>query len=59
MSTGRIRVIMITGDHPRTARAIAARAGIDTTRILSGMELQQLKPLTSPSRSEGSACSPA
>lgn len=39
-----IRVIMITGDHPRTAHAIAARAGIDTARIFSGMELQQLEP---------------
>ena len=37
-----IRVVMITGDHPRTARAIAASAGIDCSRILSGTALQQL-----------------
>ncbi|MFA7269123.1 MAG: cation-translocating P-type ATPase [Sterolibacterium sp.] len=39
-----VRVVMITGDHPRTARAIAASAGIDCTRILTGAELQQLDP---------------
>ncbi|WP_255377109.1 HAD-IC family P-type ATPase [Sulfuriferula sp. AH1] len=36
-----IRVVMITGDHPRTALAIAGSAGIDNTRILTGVELQQ------------------
>lgn len=36
-----IRVVMITGDHPRTALAIAGSAGIDNTRILTGAELQQ------------------
>ena len=36
-----IRVIMITGDHPRTAQAIATRAGIDGARVLTGTELQQ------------------
>jgi Ca2+-transporting ATPase len=34
-----IRVVMITGDHPRTARAIAAQAGIDGDRVLTGPEL--------------------
>jgi Ca2+-transporting ATPase len=37
-----IRVVMITGDYPSTASAIARQAGIDTTHILTGAELQQL-----------------
>jgi len=37
-----IRVIMITGDHPHTARAIAARAGLDTTKVLTGKECAAL-----------------
>lgn len=39
-----IRVVMITGDHPRTALAIAASAGLDASRILTGAELQHLAP---------------
>jgi Ca2+-transporting ATPase len=34
-----IRVVMITGDHPRTARAIASGAGIDSKEVLTGAEL--------------------
>jgi Ca2+-transporting ATPase len=34
-----IRVIMITGDHPRTARAIAASAGIDHEQVITGADL--------------------
>ncbi|HEX8978136.1 MAG TPA: cation-translocating P-type ATPase [Parasulfuritortus sp.] len=34
-----IRVVMITGDHPRTARAIAGAAGIEHDRVLTGAEL--------------------
>ncbi|ORC50301.1 ATPase [Burkholderia sp. A27] len=34
-----IRVVMITGDYPSTARAIAAEVGIDGTRIVSGQEV--------------------
>ncbi len=35
-----IRVIMVTGDYPATARAIADQAGIDAgTRIVTGSEL--------------------
>lgn len=34
-----VRVIMITGDYPATARAIANRAGIDGTHVVSGDQL--------------------
>ncbi|MGH8829395.1 MAG: cation-translocating P-type ATPase, partial [Jiangellaceae bacterium] len=39
-----VRVVMITGDHPRTAARIAADLGIITpgSRVLSGMELDAL-----------------
>lgn len=34
-----IRVIMITGDHPRTALAIARQAGISSQQVLTGDEI--------------------
>jgi Ca2+-transporting ATPase len=34
-----IRVVMITGDYPATASAIATRAGLDPERILTGADL--------------------
>ncbi|WP_370677240.1 cation-translocating P-type ATPase [Pleomorphomonas sp. PLEO] len=37
-----ISVVMITGDYPATARAIAAAAGIDTADVVSGGDLEQL-----------------
>ncbi len=37
-----IRVVMITGDYPETARAIARQAGIEDGRVLSGQELKEL-----------------
>ena len=37
-----IRVVMITGDFPSTARAIAEQAGIDGAQVVSGDELQAL-----------------
>jgi P-type Ca2+ transporter type 2C len=37
-----IRVVMITGDHPRTARAIAASAGIDSHEVITGSELESM-----------------
>ncbi len=37
-----IRVIMITGDYPATAKAIALQAGIDASDVVSGTGLEQL-----------------
>jgi P-type Ca2+ transporter type 2C len=37
-----IKVIMITGDYPATARAIARQAGLDTEDCATGKELEQL-----------------
>ena len=39
-----IRVLMITGDHPATARSIAAKLGIPAERTLTGDELDRLGP---------------
>lgn len=40
--TAGIRVVMITGDYPETARAIARQAGIGDVEVLSGEELTRL-----------------
>jgi Ca2+-transporting ATPase len=37
-----IRVVMITGDHPDTARAIARQAGLSDTPVLTGAALDAL-----------------
>jgi Ca2+-transporting ATPase len=37
-----IRVIMITGDYPATAQAIAAQAGLQGGRVIAGTELQAM-----------------
>ena len=37
-----IRVIMITGDHPSTARAVASQIGIDSQRVMTGTEIDAL-----------------
>jgi Ca2+-transporting ATPase len=37
-----IRVVMITGDYPATAKAIARAAGLDHDSVLTGRELSQL-----------------
>jgi Ca2+-transporting ATPase len=34
-----VRVVMITGDYPSTARAVAAEVGIDSARVVSGADL--------------------
>ena len=37
-----IRVVMITGDYPITARAIAREAGLDSSKVLTGEDIQKL-----------------
>jgi Ca2+-transporting ATPase len=37
-----IRVVMITGDYPSTAEAIARQAGLDATHVVTGAELRDL-----------------
>ena len=37
-----IRVVMITGDHARTAEAIAAQSGIDGAHVMSGAEIEAM-----------------
>ncbi|MGZ3429359.1 MAG: cation-translocating P-type ATPase, partial [Polyangia bacterium] len=39
-----IRVVMITGDHPTTARAAAERVGLRRTNVLIGGEIDALSP---------------
>ncbi|MFZ1991182.1 MAG: HAD-IC family P-type ATPase, partial [Alphaproteobacteria bacterium] len=39
-----IRVVMITGDYPPTAKAIAQQAGIESDAILTGAEIASLAP---------------
>jgi Ca2+-transporting ATPase len=41
-----IRVVMITGDHPQTARAIAGMAGIDGHSAITGTELHDMNERT-------------
>ena len=36
-----IRVVMITGDHPTTARAIARQAGLDANEVMTGQDMDQ------------------
>ncbi len=39
-----IRVLMITGDHPATALAIAHEVGIPPSRVLTGYDVEMLSP---------------
>ena len=36
-----IRVVMVTGDHPATAAAVAAKAGLRNGRVVLGAELPE------------------
>ena len=37
-----IGVVMLTGDHPATAQAIARQAGLDADRVVTGAEVERL-----------------
>jgi Ca2+-transporting ATPase len=37
-----IKVVMITGDHPETARAVAAQVGINSANVLTGNEISRM-----------------
>ncbi len=37
-----IRVIMLTGDHPETAKAVATQVGIDSSTVLTGPEISAM-----------------
>ena len=40
--TAGIKVIMITGDYPATARAIAGQIGLDANEVLTGEDVNHL-----------------
>ena len=40
--SAQIRVIMITGDYPATAQAIAGRAGLDAGKVVGGHSLESM-----------------
>ncbi len=39
-----IRVVMVTGDHPATALAVAHEVGIPPSRVVTGLELEAMTP---------------
>jgi P-type Ca2+ transporter type 2C len=50
-----VRVVMITGDSPVTARSIADQAGLPPGPVISGPDLEQLSPSELASRVDRSA----
>jgi Ca2+-transporting ATPase len=48
-----VRVLMVTGDHPETARAIARQAGLADGGLLTGPEIGSLGPERLAARLEG------
>lgn len=44
--SAQVRVVMITGDYPATARAIAERAGLDAGQTVDGPSLERLDEAT-------------
>lgn len=50
-----IRVMMVTGDHPLTARAIAEELGMRADRMLTGKDLDRLPPSEWGSAVEGAS----
>jgi Ca2+-transporting ATPase len=40
-----MKVVMVTGDYPATARAVARSAGLDAKSLVTGEELEQLSDL--------------
>ena len=37
-----IKVVMLTGDHPETAKAVASQVGIDAERVITGPEISDM-----------------
>jgi len=42
LRSAQVRVLMLTGDHPATARAIAGEVGIDGDRVLTGRDVEAM-----------------
>lgn len=40
-----VRVVMITGDHPETARTIGERVGLDASPVLLGKEMESISDI--------------
>ncbi len=50
-----IRVVMITGDYPATARAIARDAGLDASEVVTGEDIDKIDDVTLAQRAKA-AC---